>query len=71
MYVTAIIAAGGRGVRLGGAQPKQFLALGGRPILQRSVDAFISSDRIGEVVVALPSDPAASIPEYLRTGLSR
>ena len=64
--MTAIIAAGGRGVRLGGARPKQFLALGGRPILQRSVDAFVSSDRIAEVVVALPSDLAASIPEYLR-----
>jgi len=68
VYVTAIIAAGGRGVRLGGARPKQFLALGGRPILQRSVDAFLASDRIAEVVVALPSDLAATIPDYLRHG---
>ena len=64
--MTAIIAAGGRGVRLGGARPKQFLALGGRPILERSVDAFVSSNRIAEVVVALPPDLAASIPDYLR-----
>jgi 2-C-methyl-D-erythritol 4-phosphate cytidylyltransferase/2-C-methyl-D-erythritol 2,4-cyclodiphosphate synthase len=66
VHVTAIIAAGGRGVRVGGARPKQFLALGGRPILQRSVEAFLSSDRIAEIVVALPSDLAASIPDYLQ-----
>ena len=49
VHVTAIIAAGGRGARLGGAQPKQFLSLGGRPILQRSVEAFVASDRIADV----------------------
>ncbi len=66
MHVTAIVAAGGRGVRHGGARPKQFLSLGGRPILQRSVEAFFSSDRIADVVVALPPDLAASVPDYLR-----
>ena len=68
MHVTAIIAAGGRGARLGGAQPKQFLSLGGRPILQRSVDAFVASDRIADVIVALPRELAGSIPDYLRSG---
>ena len=68
MHVTAIIAAGGRGARLGGAQPKQFLALGGRPILQRSVDAFVASDRIADVIVALPRELARSVPDYLRSG---
>ena len=42
MHVTAIIAAGGRGQRFGGAQPKQLLSVGGRPILERSVVAFAS-----------------------------
>ena len=37
MFVTAIIAAGGRGQRFGGARPKQLLSVGGRPILERSV----------------------------------
>jgi 2-C-methyl-D-erythritol 4-phosphate cytidylyltransferase/2-C-methyl-D-erythritol 2,4-cyclodiphosphate synthase len=68
VHVTAIIAAGGRGTRLGGAQPKQFLSLGGRPILQHSVDAFVSSERIADVIVALPRELAASIPAYLRSG---
>ena len=67
MHVTAIIAAGGRGVRHGGARPKQFLSLGGRPILQRSVEAFLSCDRIADIVVALPPAEGASVPDYLRT----
>jgi 2-C-methyl-D-erythritol 4-phosphate cytidylyltransferase/2-C-methyl-D-erythritol 2,4-cyclodiphosphate synthase len=66
VHVSAIIAAGGRGVRLGGARPKQLLTLGGRQILQRSVDAFLASDHIAEIVVALPSDLAARMPDYLR-----
>ena len=66
MHVSAIIAAGGRGVRFGGTLPKQFLLLGGRTILQRSVDALLSSDCITELVVALPSDLVSNVPEYLR-----
>jgi len=44
------------GERLGGAVPKQLLDLGGRTVLQRSVDAFISSGLVDEVVVVLPAD---------------
>lgn len=56
MHVAAILAAGGRGLRLGAGQPKQFLDLGGRSILDLSLDALVGSDRISEVVVALPAD---------------
>jgi 2-C-methyl-D-erythritol 4-phosphate cytidylyltransferase / 2-C-methyl-D-erythritol 2,4-cyclodiphosphate synthase len=66
MHVTAIIAAGGRGLRLGGAQPKQLIEIGGRPILERSVAAFLSHPGVDAVVVALPPELAASPPEYLR-----
>jgi 2-C-methyl-D-erythritol 4-phosphate cytidylyltransferase/2-C-methyl-D-erythritol 2,4-cyclodiphosphate synthase len=65
VHVTAIIAAGGRGARLGHAQPKQLLVLDGRPILQHSVDAFLRSPRVADIVVALPSDLAAAPPAYL------
>ena len=65
MFVSAIIAAGGRGLRFGGDSPKQLLSLGGRPILARSVDAFVSCDLISEIVVALPPDLAAAPPAYL------
>jgi 2-C-methyl-D-erythritol 4-phosphate cytidylyltransferase/2-C-methyl-D-erythritol 2,4-cyclodiphosphate synthase len=66
MFVTAIIAAGGRGRRVGGAQPKQLIAVGGRPILERSVDAFTSHPAISEVIVALPQELVDDPPPYLR-----
>ena len=65
MFVSAIIAAGGRGLRFGGGSPKQLLTLGGRPILARSVDAFVACDVISEIVVALTADLAAAPPAYL------
>ena len=65
MYITAIIAAGGRGQRLGGAQPKQLLAVGGRPVLERSVTAFLAHPSIDALVVALPADLADPPPAYL------
>jgi 2-C-methyl-D-erythritol 4-phosphate cytidylyltransferase/2-C-methyl-D-erythritol 2,4-cyclodiphosphate synthase len=55
MRVTAIIAAGGSGSRLGGDVPKQFLDLGGETIVQRTVAAFTAHPRVDAVIVALPS----------------
>src|SRR5437660_42030 len=66
MHVTAIIAAGGRGERFGGSQPKQLLAVGGRPILERSVAAFLAHPSVDAVVVALPQTLVDDPPEYLR-----
>jgi 2-C-methyl-D-erythritol 4-phosphate cytidylyltransferase/2-C-methyl-D-erythritol 2,4-cyclodiphosphate synthase len=65
MYIAAIIAAGGRGQRLGGAQPKQLLAIGGRPVLERSVTAFLTHPSVDALVVALPADLADPPPAYL------
>ncbi|MEW5984399.1 MAG: 2-C-methyl-D-erythritol 4-phosphate cytidylyltransferase [Acidobacteriota bacterium] len=64
--VVAIVAAGGRGERLGGGRPKQLLTVGGRPILQRAVEAFVRHPAISEVVVVLPAGLAADPPGYLR-----
>jgi len=55
MHVTAIIAAAGEGRRLGAAVPKQLLEIGGRSILERSVAAFITHDRVDDVIVVLPA----------------
>jgi len=67
MHVTAIIAAGGRGQRFGAAQPKQLLSVGGRPILERSIAAFLSHASVHEVIVALPQALVDDPPEYLRS----
>jgi 2-C-methyl-D-erythritol 4-phosphate cytidylyltransferase/2-C-methyl-D-erythritol 2,4-cyclodiphosphate synthase len=66
MHVTAIIAAGGRGQRFGGAPLKQLRPVGGRPILERSVTAFLAHPAVDEVVVALPQDLVDDPPPYLR-----
>jgi 2-C-methyl-D-erythritol 4-phosphate cytidylyltransferase / 2-C-methyl-D-erythritol 2,4-cyclodiphosphate synthase len=66
MHVTAIIAAGGRGERFGGARPKQLLEVCGRPILERSVDAFLRHPSVDAVVVALPPSLVDDPPGYLR-----
>ncbi|MGE0464743.1 MAG: 2-C-methyl-D-erythritol 4-phosphate cytidylyltransferase, partial [Vicinamibacterales bacterium] len=70
--VSAIIAAGGRGVRLGAEVPKQFLEIDGRSILERSIAAFAGHPAIGEVVVALPPDRVEAVAARLRElGLGR
>ncbi len=66
MHVTAIIAAAGSGKRLGADAPKQLLDLGGRTMLQRSVDAFASHPRVQDVIVVLPADLAANPPAWMR-----
>ena len=65
MQVTAIIAAGGSGTRLGAAVPKQLLQIGGRTILQRAIDAFRSHPGVAEVIVALPEAVVAAPPSWL------
>jgi 2-C-methyl-D-erythritol 4-phosphate cytidylyltransferase/2-C-methyl-D-erythritol 2,4-cyclodiphosphate synthase len=67
LHVSALIAAGGRGLRFGASQPKQFVSLGGRSILERSVEVFCRCDAIDEVVVALPPDLIDSPPALFAT----
>lgn len=55
MHVAAIIAAGGLGQRMGAGVPKQFLDIGGRTLLDYSVDALLASPRVDELVVAAPA----------------
>ena len=50
----ALLVAAGRGERLGTGGPKAFVMLGGRPMLQWSVDALSAVDEIERIVVALP-----------------
>jgi len=66
MFVSAIIAAGGRSLRFGGAQPKQLVTVGGRTILDRAVSLFVGHPRVDEVIVVLPSELMADPPECLR-----
>lgn len=53
MQVFTIIPAAGLGTRMAGAQPKQFLALNGIPILIHSLRAFASVERVTRIYVAV------------------
>lgn len=49
-----IIVAGGKGLRMGGEIPKQFLPIGGKPVLMRTIEAFHSYDTSIHVILVLP-----------------
>jgi 2-C-methyl-D-erythritol 4-phosphate cytidylyltransferase len=49
-----VIAAAGSGQRLGAGGPKAFLELGGRPMLEWSLEAFRAAAGVDEIVVAMP-----------------
>jgi 2-C-methyl-D-erythritol 4-phosphate cytidylyltransferase len=53
----ALIPAAGVGSRMGAASPKQYLKLGGKPMLRHTLDAFLSSDLVARTfVVVSPED---------------
>lgn len=49
-----LIVAGGKGLRMGTELPKQFLPIGGRPVLMRTVESFYSYDPDMCIVLVLP-----------------
>jgi 2-C-methyl-D-erythritol 4-phosphate cytidylyltransferase len=58
-----VIAAAGSGQRLGAGGPKAFVELGGRPMLDWSLDAFHAANSVNEIVVAAPPGDEAAIAE--------
>ncbi len=55
-WITAVVPAGGRGVRMGTNVPKQFLSLGGVPLLVHALRTFEQSSIISEVILVVPQD---------------
>ncbi|PUZ24795.1 2-C-methyl-D-erythritol 4-phosphate cytidylyltransferase [Chitinophaga parva] len=51
----AIIVAGGSGVRMGSAVPKQFLQLAGKPVLAHTLQAFAQAYEDLEIILVLPA----------------
>lgn len=66
MTVAAILSAG-KGTRFGSAMPKQFLEIGGEPVLVRSVRAFLELTEISLCIVASGGD----YREYTETLLAK
>jgi 2-C-methyl-D-erythritol 4-phosphate cytidylyltransferase len=49
-----IIVAGGKGLRMGGDIPKQFLPVCGKPVLMRTLEAFHAYDASMHLILVLP-----------------
>ncbi len=71
MLVTAIIAAGGSGTRLGDEIPKQFLDLDGKPIIAWSLEAFSRANEISEIVVVAPLDYLKEVEQYAKKAIGQ
>lgn len=56
MKAYAIIVAGGKGLRMGGEVPKQFLPINGKPILMHTIEAFRKALDGIEIILVLPAD---------------
>lgn len=54
MKNNVIIVAGGKGLRMGSDLPKQFIPIGNRPVLMRTIEAFYNFDNDINIVLVLP-----------------
>jgi len=62
-----IIVAGGKGLRMGGDIPKQFLPVCGKPVLMRTLEAFRTYDPSIHIVLVLPVSQQTYWKELCRT----
>lgn len=53
---TVIIVAGGKGMRMGGSLPKQFIPLQGKPVLMHTLDTFYQWDAGAEILLVIPEE---------------
>jgi 2-C-methyl-D-erythritol 4-phosphate cytidylyltransferase len=65
MRAAAVIVAGGSGTRFGGPIRKQYLEIGGVPVLLRAILPFLRHPRIASVIVVLPPEDVANPPSWL------
>lgn len=52
----AVIVAGGKGLRMGGDIPKQFLPIGGKPVLMRTLERFKEYSADLQIILVLPAE---------------
>lgn len=53
---TVIIVAGGKGLRMNADIPKQFIAVGGKPVLMHTIEVFRRFDAEMSIIVVLPRE---------------
>jgi 2-C-methyl-D-erythritol 4-phosphate cytidylyltransferase len=53
--VVALVPAAGRGLRMGGSVPKQYLSIGGEPLIVQSLRTLQAAPVVGQIILAVPS----------------
>ncbi len=64
MFVSAVIAAGGSSTRMDGSN-KLLHEIGGKPILVRTIEVFLKSDKINEIVVVVSEEARKAYADIL------
>lgn len=65
MRTAAVIAAAGSGSRLGRAEPKALVHLGGEPLVRHAARRLLSSGCVAELVVVAPADQLNTMADAL------
>jgi 2-C-methyl-D-erythritol 4-phosphate cytidylyltransferase len=65
MKTLAIIPAGGSGTRMGGDVPKQYLMLGGIPVLVHTLMAFQEASLVDAIFLVLPDEDVPEVPQKI------
>lgn len=63
----AVILASGSGSRFGAKLPKQFVRLAGKPVIQYTIEAFESAQRIDEIIIVTKEDFVDYVYEIVNT----
>jgi len=66
MKIIAILAAAGRGERLGGAKAKLWAEIGGKPLIYYSIDCIESSSVIDGIIIMVPADDITALKNKIR-----
>jgi 2-C-methyl-D-erythritol 4-phosphate cytidylyltransferase len=56
MNRAALVVAGGKGMRMGTSLPKQYLPLGGKPVLMHTLERFFQTDSSLLLILVLPKE---------------
>ena len=68
MKAWAIIAAAGLGKRMGAGRPKQYMEIGGKPIICHTLDRFLKAPSIESVVVVVEPDRVEAVRREIIEG---
>jgi 2-C-methyl-D-erythritol 2,4-cyclodiphosphate synthase/2-C-methyl-D-erythritol 4-phosphate cytidylyltransferase len=67
MRVGVVIVASGKGLRMGQTVPKQFIDVGGKTILEYSLDFFHNDEATEEIILVLPADEMTDRAQELKS----